>query len=336
MSDLTTSTDIDTFMGSANNAAVLPGLNLPAGAAVIPPASTGRAQAQDDNGFVRPTMVNPDGSYALLDQDTIFICMANTGSGVTKGQAVYVNGVNANTKPNVGLAKADAIATAYCLGFALDTVADGAALRVLTIGRLSAVTTPVGVTTGRLFLSDSVAGSYSNTAPTLPTSFSCSLGYCRVADSSGVTGSIEARATTPVPNVGGILRAIFNGLGTVPLISSNGQAYVGLIKAPYDCTINSAALTCDNPTGTASVDVRAMLAANYPANAPAGSFPTTILTAPLVLTASASQSVQLTPGFVSSGPGANGNLSKGDWLQFYLNGVTNLFKLDVLLSVTKR
>jgi hypothetical protein len=325
MSDLTTSTDIDTFMGSANNAAVLPGLNLPTGSPVTPPALTGRAQTQVDNGFVRPIVVNPDGTYALLDQDTIFICMANTGSGVTKGQAVYINGINANTKPNVGLAKADAIATAYCLGFALDTVADGAALRVLTIGRLSAVTTPVGVTAGRLFLSDSVAGSYGNTAPTAAGSFSCSLGYCRVADSSGVTGSIESRATTPVANLPGTIRAMINGNGSVPSAGT-----VAVIEVPYDCTIVASKITSD-VQGSAAVDIRRLAAASFPGTAPgtAGMGASIVASAPPTLSSQqAVQDVTLTGWTVT--------LSKGDWLQFSLTSAGTLFWVQVSLDIVRR
>ena len=325
MTDLTVTSDIDAFLASANNAAILPGLNLPAGAAVTPPAATGRSQTQIDNGFVRPTLVNPDGTYTLLDQDTIFICMANTGSGVTKGQVVYINGVNANGKPNVGLAKADNIAASYALGFALDSVADGAALRVLTIGRLDALTTPVGVAAGRVFLSDATAGSYSNTAPTAPGSFSCSLGYVRIADSSGVTGKLEARATTPVPNLAGALQANFNGQGLTP-----NTGVTTPLEVPYDCTILAWSIFADQ-AGSTSCDIWRIpqTGGAYPA------YPPTIansICSAAIPTLSSGQAVRS----ASLGAWTSVTLSKGDLLWFVSGVSTSVTWFQLSLEVVRR
>ncbi|HEY9816470.1 MAG TPA: hypothetical protein V6D20_11835, partial [Candidatus Obscuribacterales bacterium] len=93
----------------------------------------------------------------------------NTGSPITDGQAVYINGNDVPTGlPTIALAQADSSATANVLGVTTVSIADGAEGLVTAWGKVRDLNTSAFGNGDLLYLSPSVAGGFTNVKPTRP------------------------------------------------------------------------------------------------------------------------------------------------------------------------
>ena len=128
----------------------------------------------------------PGGVVQQIGQEAYVQVKNVTGSPLANGSLVYVNGVSGSI-PTVALAKADAVATSGTIGMLTQSIADGSTGMCTVLGIVHGLNTN-GLTAGSpVFLSSSVAGGYTGTAPTSPNS-RIHIGYA--VDIGGSTGSI--------------------------------------------------------------------------------------------------------------------------------------------------
>lgn len=325
-----------TTLDALNSITMTPGVTVPptpiAGEFVLYPVN--------DNGFLRPIIKLPDATIMDLDADTVFLICNIGATTLNAGQAVYVSGVDPTSgKLAVSLAQANSAPTSRCIGVLIDTLTPGNVTptfgRVMTIGTLrgqnnsitgnfwTAAGAHVAATAGtHFFLSDVVPGGLTQTQPTSPTSFNVQLGAVRTV--SATIGIIEMRATTPIQILTGTIRGMINGAGAVP-----APGAIGVVEVPYDCTIFASKTTADTP-GNAVVDVRRILAANYPAASPGTVGAGTSIVASAPPTLATQQSVTDT-----TLTGWSLTLQRGDWLQFSLTSVGTLTWVQVSLDVVR-
>lgn len=117
-----------------------------------------------------------------LGQENIVRVRNTTGSTITNGQAVYINGSLGAALPTVALAQADALATSRTIGLATHDIENNTTGYVCTLGLVNNLDTS-GFSAGDvLYLSTSTAGGLVNTRPT--TGFAAVVGYCTVSNVS--------------------------------------------------------------------------------------------------------------------------------------------------------
>lgn len=111
-----------------------------------------------------------------LGQEELVRVYNNTGSTILNGQACYVNGGHL-TFPTVALAKADIAATSSSvIGIATSDIADSTYGYITTSGIVHDIDTHLYPNGTVLYLSDTVAGGYTNVLPLQP-SYNVVLGY---------------------------------------------------------------------------------------------------------------------------------------------------------------
>ena len=146
--------------------AVLSGwLDLLESAASTPGADTARLNAVDANGFTGVVATDSTGLRLLMTRDSVLVAKATVA--ITKGQVVYLSGAG-GANEEVQLARSDTTATLPAIGFALDTVAVNAFVRVLIQGKLVGLDTTAWAEGTRLFVSATTAGALTATAPPYP------------------------------------------------------------------------------------------------------------------------------------------------------------------------
>lgn len=128
-----------------------------------------------------------DGVTVNMGQEELVRVFNNTGATILNGQLCYISGAS-NEFPDVTLAKADSIITsAATIGMATADIPDQKHGYITTSGLVHDVDTS-GYTAGEtLYLSDSVAGGYTNVAPLQP-SYAIVIGY--VTSINATTGVI--------------------------------------------------------------------------------------------------------------------------------------------------
>ena len=139
--------------------------------------------------------------YGDMNGAIRFKAKNDNGSAITKGQAVFISGVD-GTVPEVQLAQANSAATMPAFGLALTNANDQAEVQVISFGNLTSYNT----TTYSLSLGDTVyvsaasAGALTNTAPTSETNLIQNIGkVVRAHGSDGVikVGGAGRSAATP-------------------------------------------------------------------------------------------------------------------------------------------
>jgi len=124
----------------------------------------------------------------------------NTGSTITKGQAVYVSGTHTSGKPTVALADSNGTNTYPAIGLANEDISDGVEGFVVISGYLDLVDTSLYSAGDALYLSET-AGDVTTSRPSAATSEVQKLGI--VTRSHATNGSIlviGAGRTNDVPN----------------------------------------------------------------------------------------------------------------------------------------
>jgi hypothetical protein len=118
----------------------------------------------------------------------------NTGSDITNGQALYINGVSSGL-PTVELAQADDRTTAEMVGIATHNIPDGTEGIITTFGLVRGVNT-FGLTGGQMiWLSPAVAGAVTTTKPTTD-NYIVEIG--NVMNVDAVNGTFFVRVTHPI------------------------------------------------------------------------------------------------------------------------------------------
>ena len=189
-----------------------------------------------------------------------------TGQTIPNGSVVYVNGVSANL-PSIALAKADAIATSRILGVTTTDVLDISEGIVTTFGVVHDINT-FGMTPGNpIYLSDTVAGTFTETAP----SRAVKVGFIKTALALGDVLVIPENAFSlrsladiqdVLPTTGQILRYnTVSGLWEVknPALSSVSSGST-VVADNTQTTLVTVAGYADNEAPKAAIGVRDDLA----------------------------------------------------------------------------
>ena len=135
----------------------------------------------DDGDGVAKAILNANVTIGL-GQESVITVKNNTGSTISKGTVVYINGAQGQM-PTVALADADTEATSSkTFGFAAESIANDAEGFVVTEGVLRGVNTSGFTEGGSIWLS-STAGQYTQTIPAEP-AHSVFLGYAVKAHAS--------------------------------------------------------------------------------------------------------------------------------------------------------
>lgn len=118
-----------------------------------------------------------------------------TGSTITNGTAVYVNGANTGL-PTIALAQANAIGTSFVVGLVTESIANNAIGYVTVWGMVNGLNTSGFADGTVLYLSPTTPGALTSTQPVAP-NFSVRVGV--VALSNMTTGKILVTPQDPAP-----------------------------------------------------------------------------------------------------------------------------------------
>ena len=131
--------------------------------AIVPAHQEGRCFYDDENKTL--TFYNDISDTSLqIGQEMYIRVFNNTGVTITNGQGVYVSGADSGF-PTISLARADTLLTSSFIGLATHNIGDGEYGYITTVGIVRGVNTSSYSPGDRLYLSFTVAGSYSTTIP---------------------------------------------------------------------------------------------------------------------------------------------------------------------------
>lgn len=171
-----------------SNANILTGVASPA-------YTQGKLVYDTDNQSL--TFFNNDSNVGLqIGQEDWVKVVNNTGSTITNGSAVYVNGSSGGI-PTIALARANAAATTVGIGLTTESIANGATGYVTALGVVRGLNTSA-FSIGAVFISETTAGALTQTAPLSPnyryrvgfvTNVDATSGTIHVTPSTGALGN---------------------------------------------------------------------------------------------------------------------------------------------------
>lgn len=176
-----------------------------------------------------------------IGQEEVIRVFNNTGADILNGQLCFISGAS-DEFPEVTLAQADTEATsASTIGMATADIADQAYGYITTSGLVHDVDTSTFTAGQTLYLSDSVAGGYTNVAPLQP-SYAIVIGYVTSIDAT--TGAIYVHIDRLpwYPNGEIRLTAASTALPTTPTV----------FTAPS--VITQQGMSYDNATGVLTIN----------------------------------------------------------------------------------
>lgn len=132
-----------------------------------PSADTVRLYATDSNGISELEMKDSTGLVHRIGEELLTRVRNTTGATLAVGAAVYVTGSTGST-PTVALARSDADATTPCVGLVVEAIPNNGFGRIISKGTISNVDTSAFVEGNPVYLSATVAGGLTSTAPTHP------------------------------------------------------------------------------------------------------------------------------------------------------------------------
>jgi hypothetical protein len=140
-----------------------------------------------DDTYLTPKVITGTGATTLqVGQEEVVLVHNNTGSTLTDGQVVYINGSTGNL-PTVALADASSETTsAATLGVVTETIANGSNGFITISGNVNGLNT-LGYTAGDILWLSETAGQFTNVKPISPAHLVL-IGY--VVKVSGGNGSI--------------------------------------------------------------------------------------------------------------------------------------------------
>jgi hypothetical protein len=156
-----------------------------------PTYAAGKLVYDTDNDSL--TFFNSDSNVSLQVGQEMWIRVKNvSGSTIANGSAVYIDGANSGY-PTIALAQANSSTTTVCVGLTTEGIANNAVGFVTCMGLVNGLNTS-GFTAGAtVFLSSSVAGGLTTTAPTSP-NYRYRVG--KVGTSHATTGTIHVTPST--------------------------------------------------------------------------------------------------------------------------------------------
>lgn len=193
------------------------------GAIVLPPLVAQAYQAgllQYDSDNESLSFFNNEADiFMQIGQEIWMRCRNTTGSTIANGQAVYVSGTSSGL-PTIALAQANSATTTVCAGLTTHSIENNTIGYVTVIGTVRGLDTSA-LSTGNVFLSASVAGGLTNTAPTSP-NYRYRIGFVTVVNAT--TGMIQVTPTTA---------ALGNGTAD-QLLGINATGNQEFVNKPYD------------------------------------------------------------------------------------------------------
>lgn len=120
-------------------------------------------------------MLTSSGAELAFFRDIVTTIRNETGSTITKGQLVYINGSN-GTVSTASLAKADSATTSADIGFAIADISNNSFGTIQRAGLLTGVDTSSFTAGDTLWLSATTAGAFINTEPAAP-NFGMKVGF---------------------------------------------------------------------------------------------------------------------------------------------------------------
>jgi hypothetical protein len=192
------------------------------------------------------------GGQLALGYEQHMVVANQTGGTIAAGNAVYITGANGSGVPTIGLAKADSATTLPAVGYTQYAITNGGTGELHVSGNVGAFT--IGFSAGgKLYLSDSVAGALTATAPTAATSYVQQMGVATVI---GGSGAFQLAPQTPVV----VARAVTGGgtgLTTLPVhtvLLGEGTSNVGNVAAMAADTLLQGQGTGADPAAVALIN----------------------------------------------------------------------------------
>lgn len=184
-----------------------------------------------DSGNESLTFHNNESDVALqIGQETWIRVRNESGSTISNGQVVYIDG-SASGLPRIALARADASTTAEAVGLATHDIETASTGYVTAYGTVRDFDTSGFTLADRVFLSASVAGAITNTAPSDP-NFVVSIGI--VTEVNVSTGDVLV--TLGAPRFTGGSGILLDG-STISTLSSEENF---LVSGALSCGANTA------------------------------------------------------------------------------------------------
>lgn len=205
-----------------------------------PPAGVVRFHSSTTHGFTRFEQDNEAPTNIVLGRDNVFIARNTTAAIITHGSPVYVTGATGDV-PNIGLAKADALATLPAIGIALDNIGINAFGQVMKLGVHTNHDTSAFSTGDQVWVSAATAGALVNVRPAYP-NFVQRIGSVLV---SGVGNGSLLIATAPFIGTqeSGTNSATWVAAGTIRPAQVTPNAYLSSDSSPgISTTVTTASL----------------------------------------------------------------------------------------------
>lgn len=185
LSDETGSGSLVFGTGATLSSAIIPD-NLTFTAIATPPtAYIGKVWYDQTDDYL--AYYNATGFETAIGRQVSQVVMNNTGSVLTAGQAVYING-GSGSYPTVALAKADAQSTANAIGIIAQNINNGSTGIMMVLGRTTNInTTLIGgspAAGATVYVSPSTAGGLTTVQPTSP-NYAVRAGYILTTGTSG-------------------------------------------------------------------------------------------------------------------------------------------------------
>ncbi len=129
--------------------------------------------------------------FMQIGQEIWMRCRNVSGSTITNGQAVYVNGSSSGL-PTIALANGNSATTTVCAGLTTHAIENNTIGYVTVLGTVRGLDTSL-LSVGNVFLSATVAGGLTNTSPVSP-NYRYRIGFVTSVNAS--TGTIQVTPTT--------------------------------------------------------------------------------------------------------------------------------------------
>lgn len=205
--------------GATLNSALIPDNLTFAPIASPPTAYLGKMWYDQSDDYL--AYYNSTGFETAVGRQVSQVILNNTGSTLTAGQAVYINGGSDN-HPTVALAKANSLSTANAIGIIAQDINTGSTGMMMILGRTTSINTSLiagsPVSGATIYVSPSTAGGLTTVQPTSP-NFAVRAGFIVSTGTSGTiftsvrnVYSLGSNIVTPVN-----LTAYSNGAGVLQL-----------------------------------------------------------------------------------------------------------------------
>jgi hypothetical protein len=139
--------------------------------------------ADTPGGITRLNMLTSTGATLSFFRDAVTTVRNETGSTISKGKAVYINGANGTTS-TVALAQANSASTSADIGLAIANISNNAYGTVQRAGIIRGVDTSAWTAGDTLWLSAATPGALTNVEPVAP-NFGMKVGTVILSSASG-------------------------------------------------------------------------------------------------------------------------------------------------------